>query len=237
MESGSIINSLSFSYNDTIFAGQNHTLLYPLPPLTITALTVCSVCILADSFIIFVSIFSSLRTSVFMNLLKILAIFDILYLLTVINNQPGLFRQFLIDPSVVHCRINIFLLYVGAVVSSWVTVLISLERFFSIDFQFKVCIYCPKKRICVTVIALTVLSCSCSVPFFYISTVFFSDQGPIYTINDSGNLQLIFITFLVFSYSTAPSLFIVLLNILIMRKLKNPKGLSIEFTAAFKVFH
>ena len=219
MESGSIINSSSFSFNNTIVGTHNHTQQFPLPPWTITALTICSVGILANSLIILVIIFSSLRTSVFMNLLMILGIFDILFLLTVIDIQPGLFGQ-LITPSEVHCNFNNYFRYVCSVVSSWVTVFLTLERFIVIHFPFKVYKYCTMKRTYKTVIALTILSCFCLVPSLYVSKLDFSDKGPICTINWDGNLRMIFMFLLVFFYSIVPSLFIVFLNISMMRKLK-----------------
>ena len=219
MESGSIINSSSFSYNDVINGTHNHTQQFSWPPWTITAITICSVGILANSFTIIVIIFSSLKTSVFMNLLMILGIFDILFLMTVIDVQPGLFGQ-LIDPTEVYCSLNNYFRYVCGVVSSWVTVFLTLERFIVIHFPLNVYKYCTIKRTSKTVIALTILSCFCLVPSLYVSTLEFSDEGPIYTINWNGNLQMIFMFLLVFCYSIVPSLFIVLLNILMMRKLK-----------------
>ena len=228
MESGSIINSSSFSYNETTFRGQNHTQQFPLPALTITALSICSIGILVNSLIIFIIIFSSLRTSVFMNLLMILAFYDILYLLVVIDIQPGLFGQLIINPSELHCSLNNYFRFVCGLVSSWVTVLISLERFIVIYFPFKVYIYCTKKKTCVTVIVLTILSCFCLVPSFYISTVLSSDQGPTCTIIWNGYLQMIFMLLFVFVYSIVPSIFIIILNISMMRKLKIQKAFRLS---------
>ena len=70
---------------------------------------------MTNSCVISVIIFSALRTSVFMNIVLILAIFDILYLFAVIDVQNGIFGQFLIDPSVLQCSITNFLLYVCGV--------------------------------------------------------------------------------------------------------------------------
>ena len=219
MENGSLVSISSFRNNGTILARENRTLQFRLPALTITALTLSSVGMLANSFIIFVIILSSLRTSVFMNLLMILATFDILYLLTVIDIQPGLFGQLIIDPSEVHCSLNNYFRFVYGVVSSWVTVFLTLERFIVIYFPFKVDIYCTKENTCVTVIALTSLSCFCLVPSFYISRVLLSDQGPTCTINWNGDLQMIFMLLFGFVYSIVPSHFVVFLNISMMRKL------------------
>ena len=177
MEIETTFNSSQFSYNETTIPGRNHSLQCPLPAWTIATLTICSVEIMANSIVISVITFSSLRSSVFMNLVMILAIFDVLYLLAVINVQNGIFGQFLIDPSVVHCSLNNFLLYVCGVVSSWVTLLISLERFIVIYFPLKGRINCTKKRSCAIVLALFIISCSCLVPLLYISKVTLKDQG------------------------------------------------------------
>ena len=163
-----------------------------------------------------------------MNLLMILATFDILYLLTVIDIQPGLFGQLIIDPSEVHCSLNNYFRFVCGVVSSWVTVFLTLERFTVIYFPFKVDIYCTKENTCVTVIALTSLSCFCFVPSFYISRVFLSDHGPTRTINWNYDQQIILMLLFGLVYSIVPSLFIVILNISMMRKLNIQKAFRLS---------
>ena len=220
MEIETTFNGSLFSYNETTIPGQNHGLQFPLPAWTIATLTICSVGIMANSIVISVITFSSLRTSVFMNLVMILAIFDILYLLSVINVQNGIFGQFLIDPSVLHCSLTIFLLFLCGVVSSWVTVLISLDRLIAIYFPFKAHIYCTKKRSCVIVVVLFITSSLCMVPLLYISKVSFTDQGILCKVFWDGHLQMIFLSLLSLFYSLVPAFCIVLLNILIMRKLK-----------------
>ena len=220
MEIESTFNDSIFSYNETTIPGQNHSLQFPLPAWTIATLTICSVGVMANSFVISVITSSSLRTSVFMNLVMILAIFDIIYLLAVMNVEKILFGQLFIGSSVVECSITHFLLYVCGVVSSWTTVLISLERFIAIYFPFKVHIYCTKKRSCAIVIVILIISCSCLVPLLYISKVTLTDQGPLCGIIWNGHLQMIFLSTLFIFYSIVPAFFIVLFNILIMRKLQ-----------------
>ena len=218
MEKETIFNSSLFSYNETTITGQNHSVYFPLPAWNIIHLTICSGGIIANSFVIYVVTFSSLRTSVFMNLVMILAIFDNLFLLSVINLET--FGQTFIGPSVIQCSITFFLHYVCGVASSWVTVLISLERFIAIHFPFKVHIYCTKKRSCVTVVVLFIIVCSCLVPLLYISKVSLTDQGLSCTIIWNGHLRMIFLSLLFIFYSIVPAFCIVLLNILIIRKLK-----------------
>ena len=221
MEIETTLNSSLFFYNETTIPGQNHSLQFSSPALTIITLTICSVGIMANSIVISVITLSSLKTSVFMNLVMILAIFDIGYLLAVMNLEKMIFGQLLIGSSVLQCSITNYLLYVCGVVSSWVTVLISLDRFIAIYFPFKAHIYCTKKRSCVTVVVLFITSSLCLVPLLYISKVTLTDQGLSCEINWHGHLQVLFLSLLLIFYSIVPALCIVLFNILIMRTLKD----------------
>ena len=214
MEIETTFNSSLFFYNETTIQGQNHSLQFSSPALTIMTLTICSVGIMANSIVISVITLTSLRTSVFMNLVMILAIFDIGYLLAVMNLE----KMILNGSSVLQCSITIYLLYVCGVVSSWVTVLISLDRF--IYFPFKAHIYCTKKRSCMIIVVLFITSSLCLVPLLYISKVSFTDQGLSCGFNWNGHLQMLFLSLLFIFYSIVPALRIVLFNILIMRTLK-----------------
>ena len=194
----------------------------------IARLTICSVGIVANSFGIFLITLSSLRTSVFMNLVMILAIFDTLHQLAVINLEKGTFGQLLIGTSEVQCSITNYILYVCGVVSSWVTVIISLERFIAIYFPFKVRIYCTKKRSCVIVVALLIILCSCLVPLLYITKETLTDQGPKCAIIVNGQLEMLFLSMLYILYSIVPALFIIFVNIIIVRKLKVRRAFKVR---------
>ena len=220
MEIEKTFNSSLFTYNETTIPGQNQSLHFPSFSWTIARLTICSVGIVANSFVIFLITLSSLRTSVFMNLVMILAIFDTLHQLAVINLEKGTFGQLLTGTSEVQCSITNYILYVCGVVSSWVTVIISLERFIAIYFPFKVRIYCTKKRSCVIVVALLIISGSCLVPLLYITKVTLTDKGPKCAIIVNGQLEMLFLSMLYILYSIVPALFIIFVNIIIVRKLK-----------------
>ena len=107
-------DGLLFVLNNTNV--QNGTLQSPIPVLTIIAVTVCSIGILANLLVILVIMLSSLRNSVFMNLIMSLAIFDIIYLSVVINSGRGIFGQMLLKPSLLHCRFNSFVLSIVVLV-------------------------------------------------------------------------------------------------------------------------
>ena len=166
MENATTVHQILLCSNSTNGIGGDGTLPSPFPAWTISTVTVCSFGILANFLVIFI-VFSSLRTSVFMNLIMSLAIFDSMYLISVINIQRGILGQLFIKSSLLHCRINIFLIHVSGIVSSWITVLISLERYVAIYHPFKVRSYCTKRRTHLTILALTIITCIFCVSVFY----------------------------------------------------------------------
>ena len=111
MENANTMNDTIFVLNTTSTVGHNDSLPYPFPASTIVTVTVSSFGILANVLVIFTILFSSLRTSVIMNLILSLAIFDSLFLVIILNLQIGLFGQLFISPSLLHCRLNIVFLY------------------------------------------------------------------------------------------------------------------------------
>ena len=112
----------------------------------------------------------------------------------VINIQKGIFGQIFVAPPKLYCSVNLFLLSVTGLVSPWVTVLISLDRFIAIYYPFKVHIYCTRIRTYVTILAFTTLACLFSIPYFYniMSDVFNTDQEHM--------CQLVFVNVLIFVF-------------------------------------
>ena len=147
-------NNSYVCFNTTNDPAENEYQLSPIPVWTLVRVIVCSIGILANSLVIFVVLHGSLRKSIFMNLLMILAIFDSLLLMAVIYIRKEIFGQTYVGPSILHCSLSMFLLSVTGLASSWVTVLISLERFIAIYYPFKVKIYCTKTRTFFAVIIL-----------------------------------------------------------------------------------
>ena len=213
-------------FNSTVVSDLNDSLVStkPLPLWTIIRVSVCSTGLLANSLIIFVIMYGSLRKSVFMNLLMILASFDSLFLIATINIQTGIFGQMFVGPSTLHCSLNISLLSVAGLLSSWVTVLISIERFIAIYFPFKVHLYCTKMRTYITIIAMTFLVSLYSIPYFYISGVTSSDRGPICQIIVKSALILAFRCSTYIIYSILPFFIVAVLNIFIIRKIQVHKA-------------
>ena len=113
-----------------------------------------------------------------MNLIMSLAIIcNSMYLMAVLNIQRGLFGQLFIRPSLLHCRFTVFLVYVSGTVSSWVTVLISLERYIYHPFKLHI-IYCITRRTYLAILASVTLSSIGCIPFFYSCSVSWKDQMP-----------------------------------------------------------
>ena len=199
----------------------NNTLLSPIPLSTIVTVTVCSFGILANFLVLLVIILSSLRSSVFMNLIMCLAIVDNMYLLTAIHAQRGIFGELLIKPSLLYCRFTIFCIYVTGIVSSWVTVLISFERYIAIFFPFKAHIYSTKRRMLVAVTVITILACTSQIPLFFKCSLVFIDQRPRCFSFESDSWSDIFFLFYFFMiYSFVPLIIITVLNVLLMRKIQ-----------------
>ena len=172
------MNDTLFVLNTTSTVGHNEFLPYPFPASTLVTVTVCTFGILANVLVIFTILFSSLRTSVIMNLIMSLAKFDSIYQMLIINVQRGLFGRLFIQPSLLYCRLMFFSLYISGMLSSWVTVLISLERYIAICHPFKVHIYCTKNHTYFAIIALVTISSTGCIPFFYTCSVTWLDHIP-----------------------------------------------------------
>ena len=219
MDNGTGFDGSPFPLNNT--DTHNNSLPSKIPVWNIIIVSLSGIGILANVFVIFVIRLSLLRNSVFMNLIMSLAISDTLYLLANINIQRGIFGEILIEPSLVYCRFIIYFFYVSGIVSSLLTVFISLERYIAIFYPFKVHVYCTKKRMVISIIILTILTCLILVPLFYTCSVIIIDQMPKCVSIGSGTWSdIIFISFLLIIYNIIPLILISILNVLILRKIQ-----------------
>ena len=167
MENATNMNENFFILNTTNMVQQNSTLPSQFSTWTIITVTVCSIGILANILVIFTIVVSSLKYSVLMNLIMHLAIFDNMCLISEITFQRGLFGHLFIKPSLPQCRLNTFFLYVFAIISSWITVFMSLERYIALYYPFKVHIYCTKMHTSFGIIVLKIVTCISCIPCFY----------------------------------------------------------------------
>ena len=237
MNNSTILDGLLFDYTTDV----NNTLLFPIPVSTIVTVTVCSFGIIANFLVLLVINLTSLRTSVFMNLIMYLAIVDTMFLFSAVHALRGIFGELLIKPSLLYCRFTLFFIYVTGIVSSWVTVLISFERYIAIFYPFKVHIYCTKKRMLVAVIIITILACTSQIPFFFTCSLIFIGQRPkcLSFVRDTW-IEFMFIFFLFMIYSFVPLIIITVLNVLLLRKNPSRKCLQGKITgSAFcvNIFH
>ena len=216
-------NNSYLCFNTTDDPAENEYQLSPIPVWTLVRVIVCSIGILANSLVVFVVLHGSLRKSIFMNLLMILAIFDSLFLMGVIYIRKEIFGQISFGPSILHCSVSMFLLSVTGIASSWVTVLISLERFIALYYPFKVKIYCTKTRTYVAIIILTILACLFSLPYFYITDVVSSNQEHKCRNTFTTVSALVFKCSSHILYSILPFTVIAILNILMIKKLQVQK--------------
>ena len=193
-----------------------------VPVSTIVTVTMCIVGIFGNSLVIAVVLLGSLRSSVFMNLLMALAISEILYLLGNINNGVGIFGRIYFGPSLLHCRINYYIMFGSGIVSAWITVLISVERYIAVFVPFKVHFYCTKTKTWALILGLTILVCMGLIPIFYVCSVSMINRK-IFSCNiDSDNdlNNMISIILLSMICSIIPFTIITILNILIIKKVK-----------------
>ena len=200
-----------------------------LPSSTILTLTICTVGILANSLIIIVVLFGSLRKYVIMNLLLALAITENVYLLVTIEKQRGIFGTIFIGPSLLHCRLSIFLLYATITISSWITVFIALERFIAIFYPFKVHIVCTRRNAYFTILVISALGLMTSIPTFYTCSVFSVEGIP--ACGGKGAYPktdfIVALSVRLFDI-IIPCLIITILNILIIKRIRSQRAFRIK---------
>ena len=231
-------NCIGFSFlSNIIFLKESSIVQSTLQPLeyyrtlpsemfvTIVTATVCSLGIISNSLVIAVIVLSSLKNSVFMTLVMTLAISEILYLVTIINIQIGIFGNVFIDPSLLHCRLNLYFMFVSGLVSSWITVLISLERVVAVFFPLKVHIYCSKRKTYSVLVTLFIIVSGIVVPIFGTCSVTTRDGRPICrTAGLNAKNDMIFILFIYSAYSILPFCIITVSNILSAVKIKSKRA-------------
>ena len=199
------------------------------PSTTILTVTICTAGILANSLIIIVVLFGSLRNYIIMNLLLALAIVENVYLLVNIDKQTGMFGMTFFGPSLLHCRLSMFLLFATSIISSWITVFIALERFIAVYHPFKVHIICTRMKLYFTILVMTILSCVASILFFYTCSVY--TVGGITACSGKGaNAKTDFIVVLheYILYSILPIIIITILNILIVKRIRFQRAFRIR---------
>ena len=195
---------------------------FSFPLMTWGTLVISVTGTIANTLIIIVILSSHLRKSVFMNILAFLAIADNIRLWSVLSIREGIFGLLGFGESLTLCRICIFTLYTSGTISSWLVVLISLERLIAVYYPLKVRIYCTLKRINLGILVIIILSCVPSIFYFQGCSVIAKHYGKPYCASAGSDTNMNIIRSLVsFSlYIATPFFVIAILNILIVVKLK-----------------
>ena len=143
----------------------------PLPSWTLLFLVIAFIGTISNSLISIVIVFSKKKASIFMTLLNALAIADNLYLWVVIFLQNGVYGCTFLPSSVFFRQLGISFSFWTGITSSWLLVLISLERFIAVFYPLKVRLYCTMKRMYVSVFVLTIIAFVVSIPFFFTCSI------------------------------------------------------------------
>ena len=195
-----------------------------LPGSTVLTVTICTGGILANSLIIIVVLFGSLRNFVIMNLLLALAFADSFYLLVIIQKQRGIFGT-----SLLHCRLNVFLLFAMDLTSSWITVFIAVERFIAIFFLLKAHIFCTRRTSYIAILVITTLAMMASAPFLFACSVLpVGDNFVCRLKSENPDTDLIVVNFIYLFYSIMPFFIITVLNISVIRRVRSPRAFCIR---------
>ena len=208
--------------NDTEFRKTNQTFFPTHSEMRIASFAIVGTGTAANSLIVIVIVAGLPKRSVLMMVLFALALVDNLYLWSVIMTYKGIFGNFLFGPSLIACRVYYFIIYTSGMVSSWLVVLVAIERFIAVLHPLKVHIYCTQKRIYLMMIVIAFSSSIYSIHCFFTCAVV-HETGVLVCINSGSNsfsdMITLFVSLLL--YSIIPLFIIMVLNILTARKMRN----------------
>ena len=207
------------------FIEQNSSFSFLQQSMAVPSLVLSTIGFVTNFLVIIVILCGSLRHSIFMSLLVVLATTDNLTLLASNLIQPGVFGH-LFGPAVIVCRMFLFLMLSCGMMSSWLVVLISVERYIAIFYPLKVHLYLTLKRMYLLICCLTLISCISKV-YYLLRSYLISFNGIPVCILEGNNVRinLIFSILNGLLYSFIPFCIITTLNLLILKKLQSHKTL------------
>ena len=196
---------------------------------TTSSLIICGIGIVANSLIVVVIIFGSLRKSVFMTLLMFLAIADNLYLLNeVVFSTECLI--YALASSLWNCRILTYFYYTVGIISSWLLVSISLERYIAVFYPLKINILCTMKRTYMTTLFLVMFASVSSLPILFTCSISFENGRPICRfIGPNAIYDTACIFVLTLLYNALPFTLICSLNALVVKEIKSRRQFRLKF--------
>ena len=174
-----------------------------------------------NSLIIIVITYGSLmKTSVFMILLLSLAIADNLALISVILRQNGVYTLLIFSQSIWTCRVIKFIIYSSTTISSWLIVLISIERFIAVFYPLRAHMYCTRRNLLFTISILFVIICMFYVPILFIGHVTYVNTIYVcHGFSSEKSLISIYVFLVAMAYCIIPFCIISILNIRIVKKI------------------
>ena len=197
----------------------------PLPSWAIAFLVICAIGTVANSLIIIVIALSKRKASIFMTLLKLLAVVDNVYLWIMVLIQEGIYRCIFLPDSLILSQLMTFLTFGVGTISSWLIVLISLERFIAVYYPLKVKIYCTMKRLYVSILILCIVSFLVSIAFFFTCSVKIINGTPTCAVKEHDTLQDVIILLISGClYSFFPFCIVTAVNISIIKKMKSQRA-------------
>ena len=204
---------------------QNSSFSFLQQSMAVPSLVLSTIGFVTNILVIIVILCGSLRHSIFMSLLVVLAITDNLTLLASNLVQPGVFGH-LFGPAVTVCRIFSFLMLSCGAMSSWTVVLVSVERYIAIFYPLKVHLYLTLKRIHILMCCLILITCTTKVYYLLKSHIVIFNGIPVCFIDGkNGKNDLILSIMDGLLYSFIPFCIITTLNLLILKRLKSHKTL------------
>ena len=205
------------------FIQQNISFLFLQQSMAVPSLVLSTLGLVTNFLVVIVILCGSLRHSIFMSLLVVLAITDNLTLLASNLIQPGVFGH-LFGPAVIVCRIFLFLMLSCGMMSSWLVVFISVERYIAILYPLKVRLYLTLKRMNILICCLTLITFISKVYYLLTSYVISFNGIPVCILEGNNvRITLIFSILNGLLYSFIPFCIITTLNLLILKKLQSQK--------------
>ena len=193
----------------------------PLPSWKVVYLVIAFIGTVSNILIMIVVVFSKKKASIFMTLLNALAIADNLYLWVVIFIEDGVFGCIFLSSSVFFRQLGMFLSCWIGITSSWLIVLISLERCIAVFYPLKIRLYCTMKRMYVSVFVLTTSAFIVSISSFFTCSIKLTHLTPICSVRVYESLQdLIILVVVGCFYSFFPFCIVSAVNISIIKKMR-----------------
>ena len=203
---------------------QNHSDSFSKEEISVPSLILSIVGLLANTLVIVVISCSSLRQSVFMTLLIVLAVADNLVLLSTDLLQPGVFGH-IFGQALLACRVLMYIVQSSGTMSSWIVVLISIERFTAINYPLKVHIYFSMKRSCILILCLVIFICVVKVYRLFSASIEVRYDIPICLVSRPHERSNVIFSILDgLLYCLIPFCLITILNVMILKRLKSKKA-------------